>query len=400
MEERKTQFSSRSTSADTICRLEVDSLSAEVWASELGKFDDASIYQTWAYGEVSWGRKQLSHIVLKRGNEVAGMAQLRIVQLPIIRRGIAYLRSGPIWRRTGQPQDTSVFTQLLEAIKVEYVGRRKLLLRVIPNVFCGDSTESLFRSSFKKLEFASVFDRAPYRTILLDITIPTDQLRKNLDQKWRNQLNRAERNNLVVIEGADERFYGMFKVIYNEMMDRKAFDTTVDIEEFEQIQKRLPPSQKIYTLLALKDEKPVSALLASTIGDTGVYLLGATSNEGMQHKGSYLLQWRMIQKLQELGCRAYDLGGINPERNPGVYHFKSGFSGKDVTQIGQFELSGSWLSSAIVDFAERRQTRLRTVQPESGRAAPLAVSEIARRPAPIPTNGARMELSSPPSSLR
>ena len=126
----------------------------------------------------------------------------------------------------------------------------------------------------------------------------------------------------------------------------------------------MPPSQKIYTLLALKDEKPVSALLASTIGDTGIYLLGATSNEGMQHKGSYLLQWRMIQKLKELGCRAYDLGGINPERNPGVYHFKSGFSGRDTTQIGQFELSGSWLSSLIVSFAERRRKRAGTVTPD------------------------------------
>jgi lipid II:glycine glycyltransferase (peptidoglycan interpeptide bridge formation enzyme) len=49
----------------------------------------------------------------------------------------------------------------------------------------------------------------------------------------------------------------------------------------------------------------------------------------------------MIEWLKERGCHWYDLGGIDPENNPGVYHFKCGIAGKtgkDETFIGEFDL--------------------------------------------------------------
>ena len=69
------------------------------------------------------------------------------------------------------------------------------------------------------------------------------------------------------------------------------------------------------------------------MGDSAIYLLGATSDDGLNAKGSYLLQWTLIQWLKENGVRWYDLGGIDPEGNPGVYYFKRGFSGADVCQL-------------------------------------------------------------------
>jgi len=73
----------------------------------------------------------------------------------------------------------------------------------------------------------------------------------------------------------------------------------------------------------------------------------------MKTKGSYLLQWRAIQWLKGKGCRWYDLGGINPETNPGVYHFKAGLSGIDVHHIGIYESCNNFLSSQLVRWGER-----------------------------------------------
>src|SRR5262249_48926039 len=148
-------------------------------------------------------------------------------------------------------------------------------------------------------------------------------LRKGLDQKWRNQLNGAERNGLRVIEGASEEHFARFLEIYQQMMARKQFETTVDIQEFRSIQQALPLRLKMAVLLCEKDGQALAGMIISSLGENGIYLLGATSDEGMKSKGSYLLQWRAAQLLKERGCRWYDLGGINPERNPGVYHFKS-----------------------------------------------------------------------------
>ncbi len=69
------------------------------------------------------------------------------------------------------------------------------------------------------------------------------------------------------------------------------------------------------------------------MGNRAIYLLGATNEQGMKVKCAYLMQWRMIQWLKETEVVYYDLGGINPEKNPGVYHFKEGLGGQDVLYL-------------------------------------------------------------------
>jgi len=84
------------------------------------------------------------------------------------------------------------------------------------------------------------------------------------------------------------------------------------------------------------------------MGDSAIYLLGATSDDGLNAKGAYLLQWALIQWLRENGFKWYDLGGIDPEGNPGVYSFKRGLSGADLSQLTPFVACNSVVSSAIV----------------------------------------------------
>jgi FemAB family len=95
------------------------------------------------------------------------------------------------------------------------------------------------------------------------------------------------------------------------------------------------------------------------MGDSAIYLLGATSDDGLNAKGAYLLQWTMIQWLKENGIKWYDLGGIDPEGNPGVYSFKRGLSGADVSQLTPLVACKSVVSSAVVrvSLAAHRMAR-------------------------------------------
>ena len=95
------------------------------------------------------------------------------------------------------------------------------------------------------------------------------------------------------------------------------------------------------------------------MGDSAIYLLGATNGEGLKLQSAYLLQWTMINWLKEKGIRWYDLGGIDPERNPGVYSFKRGFSGTDLTQINPLVACKSVVSSAIVRTSLAMQGAIR-----------------------------------------
>jgi hypothetical protein len=342
--------------ADAMPRVELNHVSAAQWAELLQQFEDATIYQTCAYGEVSWGAANLAHVVVRESDDVVGLAQVRILTAPL-GTGVAYVRWAPLWKKRGQSANVANFEQVIVALKNEYAIRRGLLLRIVPHVYASESEAVL--NCLRANDFSKNEELHSYRTFRVDLTPTLEEIRKRLDQKWRNQLNRAEKNGLTVREGEGSDLYDIFLRLYDEMYARKEFDTSVDPRQFGKLQQKLASDEKMRILICEKDGAPLSALVGSAMGDTCIYLLGATSNEGMKHKGSYLLQWRMLQWGKERGCKFYDLGGINPDKNPGVYHFKEGFGGEDSSLIGTFEYCENVKSRVVVKTAEWVKRTLR-----------------------------------------
>jgi len=340
-------------------QIEVDRATSVEWSEMLDLFDDANIYQSAAYGEVHWGEKNLSRIVLKQDGEVRGMAQLRIVRPIPLKFGMAYLRWGPLWERRGLPFDSEVPVLLARAIEDEYLTKRKLFLRILPNAFEGTSRAKMMREAFSRFTAEPLNAENTYRTFVLDLTASLDELRKGLDKKWRNQLTRSEKNQLEVVVGTGGDDYQTFCKIYYQMRMRKSFETTVSVEEFGKIQENLPEAQRMRILICKDKGVPVAGLVASAMGDSAIYLLGATNDDGLTSKGAYLLQWTLIRWLKDRGAKLYDLGGIDPDGNPGVYHFKSGFSGADICQMNPLVASDSALSSGIVKAGLAVQRTLR-----------------------------------------
>jgi len=333
---------------DPVWQVEVDRATPTEWSLMLDLFYDANLYQTWSYGAVRWGRKNLSHLVLKRNGEVLGIAQLRIVRPTRFNFGMAYLRWGPLCHRRGRELDSEAALRVARALQEEYVCKRGLLLQILPNVFAGSPRAALFQSGFSKFTQEPRTSANVYRTFVLDLAPPIEELRRNLDKKWRNQLTRSEKNGLKIIAGNGTDEYRTFCRMYHQMWERKAFDTTVDVEEFGRIQGDLPDAHRMRILICEQDGLPVAGLVASAMGDSAIYVLGATSDDGLNAKGAYLLQWALIQWLKENGIKWYDLGGIDPEGNPGVYSFKRGLSGTDVYQLTPLVACNSVVSSAVV----------------------------------------------------
>jgi len=342
-------------------QVEVDSVSRTEWSQMLDLFDDANIYQTWSYGSVRWGEKNLSHLVLKQNGEVLAMAQLRIVRPTRLKFGMAYLRWGPLCQRRGTELDCETILRMARALENEYVSKRRLLLKILPNAFIGSPRVDAFQSAFCGFAQETPSAANSYRTFVLDLSAPLEELRRNLDKKWRNQLTRSEKNGLKVIAGNGIDEYQRFCWMYRQMRDRKTFDTTVDIEEFARIQQDLPETHRMQILLCEQEGVPVAGVVASAMGDSAIYVLGATSDAGLNAKGSYLLQWTLIQWLKENGVKWYDLGGIDPEVNPGVYHFKKGLSGADVTQLLPLMACNNILSSALVKTSLAVQNAVRNI---------------------------------------
>ena len=152
-------------------------------------------------------------------------------------------------------------------------------------------------------------------------------------------MNRSEKNGLTLQVSDSLSAYHEFLKLYDVMWERKRFETTVNVEEFGKIQENLPAGYKMHTFIAYKDGKPVAALVVSLYGDSCIYILGATNDQARELKASYFLHWQVILWLKEHCARVYDLGGVNPQINPGGYHFKSGFGGTEFARLNTYSCS-------------------------------------------------------------
>lgn len=330
-----------------------DKVNEHEWYQVIDQFLDANIYQAWAYDANRCGEENISHFVLRKTDKIVAAAQARIVAFPFLGARVAYIRWGPFWKLRDQPLDLSVFRLAVRALRNEYVCRRGLFLRICPLLYddCSDSFSEILREE----GYAQVSEKERQRTLVLDISPHGDEIRRAFHQKWRNCLNRAERNHLEVIEGTDDSLFANFIEIYRELLNRKKFREPNDINEFRLAQQELPAKFKLRIFLCRSNGVNSAAAICSAIGETGVYLFGAANDQGMADKGSYLVQWKAIQWMKGNGCQCYNLNGINPSANPGTYHFKMGLAGKNsrnVQYLGYFDCYSGLANSVVARIAE------------------------------------------------
>jgi lipid II:glycine glycyltransferase (peptidoglycan interpeptide bridge formation enzyme) len=342
----------------------VTKLDHDRWHRILDEFEDASIFQTIPFCSVKVGSGAYEHLLLADGSGIAAAAQVRIVPVPLSGNSIAYVLSGPLChqRNKGSP-NWEAFRQAIRALRTEYVVRRKTSLRINP-LFTEDQ-----RQGCLPLFQAEGYTYAPPKksscTIIVDLGRPLSDLRKGLDQKWRNCLNRAEKNGLEIVEGVDDAMFELFLEMYREMLARKRLVEPGDIRTFRAMQAELPERHKMNVIVVLDQGEPCAGAIISAIGRRGIYLFGATADRGMKNKASYLAQWRAIQWLKEMQCAEYDLHGVNAESNPGVYAFKSGLRGRNGKECGfiRYFEAHSGIRSRIVlaaaDFMNRQYKALK-----------------------------------------
>jgi Acetyltransferase (GNAT) domain len=342
---------------------EVDAVDEPTWCRLLSGFDNANIYQTWSYASVISGARNVSHLILRKDYEIVAIAQARIARLPVIRAGVAYVFWGPLWRRDGREDNHETFRQVLRALRAEYVVKRGLTLRLFPLLLDIDSP--FFLTILKEEGFLPAATEAQGRTILMDLTPSLEDLRAGMKSHWKRELKVADKCGLELTEGSSESQFSTFIDIYREMVSRKHFVEPNDINKFRQIQERLPAALKMKVLLCRSGDSICAGAICSTIGKTAVYLFGATSNAGMKSRGSYFLQWKLIEQLKEEGVTTYDLNGINPEKNPGTYKFKddlAGTNGKDAHFLGRFDAQGSLLSHLSIKSWDRLSSSRRSLR--------------------------------------
>jgi lipid II:glycine glycyltransferase (peptidoglycan interpeptide bridge formation enzyme) len=266
--------------------------------------------------------------------------------------GIAYVSGGPLVRATNHGVAGSRLATVLDALVREYVDRRRLVLRVAPAI--GDAAwNGEQERRFLAAGFSASKHVRGYSTVIVDIARPLGEVRASFHKKWRYHLGRAEKAGIAVVQGTDPAFFEDFRPLFDEVVTRKSFAVDLDAGFYAELQSAVPDGERLHLAIASIDDQPVAGVAASFLGDTAVYLLGASNQPGREANASYLLQWKTIEAAAARDLAWYDLGGIDPGGNPGVYRFKARMGGAELSAPGPYEIAPSRLRAAAIRTAER-----------------------------------------------
>jgi lipid II:glycine glycyltransferase (peptidoglycan interpeptide bridge formation enzyme) len=331
-------------------KTEIDLYKEQEWDAILENFDDSSIYQTWSYGKFVSNDDMPSTIVLKYDGKIVAACLLRIVRNKFLNAGFAYARWGPLWKYHGFESQERLkhMRTIFHYLGGEYTEKRGLILKVLPHVHEDEESKEVVNNVLKENGYVrdSTFSD---RTILVNLGKDLGSLRGNLSQSWRRNLKKAENNDILIKFGSQEEFLHIFMDLYNVMLRRKKYSPSVDLEQYIDMQKNL--KNKMLTFIAYHHGSPCSGAIVSFIKNTAIYLFGATDDKAITLNSSYLVHWKVMEQLKEMGALWYDLNGANPEKNPEMYRFKDGLGGKDrreVSFIGRYDKYSNTIKNKIM----------------------------------------------------
>lgn len=339
--------------------LVVERINSEKWDELVPRFRDTSYRQCSSYASAAashvGARSELTQLI--DDQRLIGLADVRVKQLPMVPLGVAYSSYAPIVLQDEHSYERQ-FGRCLDALREEYVERRRLVLRITP-ALAGGLFQDIQTSCLKSRGFYRNSEQSARETFVLDLERPLEDIRSGFDPKWRSDLTRAEKAAIKIVRSVDVADFNHFERIFLDLTKKKGFMPNQDVSFFRHIQSKTPKEQKFILHLAWHDGELVAGHLGSYVGSTSVYLLGASSAKGRELRASYLLQWSAIAYSKEVGNSFYDLGGIDQQNNPDVYRFKRRLNGRHVTEVGPYELAPGVVSKHAVRLAELARNVLR-----------------------------------------
>ena len=318
----------------------IDNFDKTYWQQQAKQFADYTLYQTWPYQQ---NRAQMDGCKISRATvtdetgNICLMCHVRIKEVKALGMKIGYIQWGPLVR--GYDNTIKCTPQALIELKKAYLENMVNVLRIVPNMPDNEIgrkfSEMLNSAGFK---FTASFN--PYRTLVVDFDDGEEGVLKGFSSNVKRSVKKAKSSDLVLKHDNGHDGFSILTDMYSELQHSKGFGG-LNMDEFIKPQQMLTDDEKMTLLLVYNKHRPVASILSSNLGDSGMLLLAAANEEGRKLGGTYLSWYSSIMDSLQKGKQKYDLGGIDPLKNPGVYSFKSRMGGREIYHIGAFDASSS-----------------------------------------------------------
>lgn len=174
----------------------------------------------------------------------------------------------------------------------------------------------------------------PTRTLLMDLAMAPEAMLVAMRKKTRQYIRKAERAGVVTEETRD---VGRFHAVLRSVAERDRF-AIHEPAYFERIAASF--GEQAHFQIARVGSEDVGALLVVRMQDRAWELFGGWSGQHSEERPFYLLKWRSLLRMKQLGAVRYDMWGLS-ERSAdelaGIENFKLGFGGEVATWIGALE---------------------------------------------------------------
>jgi peptidoglycan pentaglycine glycine transferase (the first glycine) len=316
------------------------------WDAFISASPSGHLLQSWGWGELKasagWHPLRLALWDTQREQIVAAAQVLRRTpaHLPLAFGHLVYIPKGPVLEWSN-PDDSNIVQIFFSQLHLNLCNQGALALQVeLAHEVDGQESNMLVRS-LDAMHFKQVQTIQPGRTILLDLTPGEDILLANMKEKWRYNIRLAGRKGVQVrLAETVEDVHNWYKLVQTtSTRDHFGIHT---LEYYLRAWQIFAPRKQARLFLAEYNGQLLAGIFVGLMAKQAIYLYGASSNEQRQLMPNYLLQWEAIRWAKQAGATTYDFWGIpetddQDEAMMGVYRFKSGWGGRIVRFLGNYE---------------------------------------------------------------
>lgn len=308
---------------------------ADAWDGLLIQFPDYTIYQSHAWG------KHRSHfgwrpvrLVAREAADIIAMAQILVRSYPL---GI-----GVVWVPGGPLGDADLWGLGLQRAIHHVAGVRFSYCRL------NSMRQSLPNDELKLTAQGWRPSRASLNTrlsLLYHPALDEDVRLKQCSGNWRHNLRRSAKHGSRAYQWTNPDPDEVMAT-YISMQDHKKLKAQTSREEIESL---ITAFGEQCLLVRCDDEHGNLLALrgALVLGEKALDIFAAATPAGRKVYASHATFWELMKQCATRSVKLYDMSGVDPVNNRGVYDFKKGTGAQDLCYLGEWEYAKPSIFGAL-----------------------------------------------------
>jgi len=295
------------------------------------------IYQSYAWGEYKRRvGQEIYRVVGYRDQEIIAIASILIRRLFGV--AICWIPGGVAGELSLYDKNFRKSVRIMSGCKIDYFRMS------IETPYVENKINTLKNAGWIKSKYRLGSGLTLHYTCVDDAEVRLAKTSTN----WRHNLRRSHRNNLTVGYWKQPDVTEM-ENIYRDMEALKNLPVQYNRKSLQNMIDAMGEQLIIHSCHD-QQGRLLSFRAAAIFGDRAWDLLAAANKDGRKVYASHATIWSLMNHCKDIGIKIYDLSGVDPIKNKGVYDFKHGIGSELIQCLGEWESTNFPSLNIVVNF--------------------------------------------------